>query len=221
MRDISRVSARLCLFAGRNILKAVPEGCQGFDGQGFGAGLGSDCGLRQSGGGSSGGYASGAEIVGESLALLREGFAHEGQEAGFVQAEFHEARGNSPAEDGGVHVRRGREGFRRQGKEFFRGAVHLHGHREQAVVARAGRGGDAIGHFALNHQYGPVERGMAGCELEEDLRGDAVGQVAEDEQGLAGGGRGSCKIVLQHIPIDDGDALGRKLGAQMGGQIVV
>ena len=32
--------------------------------------------------------------------------------------------------------------------------VHLDGDGEQAVVARAGRGGEAIGDFALDHEYG-------------------------------------------------------------------
>ena len=54
-------------------------------------------------------------------------------------------------------------------------------------MARAGPGGDAIGHFPLHHEDGAVQRGVAGCQLEQDLRGDAVGQVAEDEEALADG----------------------------------
>ena len=102
----------------------------------------------------------------------------------------------------------------------------MHGDRKQAVVAGAGLGRDAIGHFALDHQDGTIQdwtvgRGVAGGEFAEDLRGDAVGQVAEDEQGLAGGGRGRGKIEVEHVLLDDGDAgctVGGKLGAEMGGE---
>ena len=114
------------------------KGGEGFDGEGFGAGLGVDGGLRHGGGRGCGRESGGAEVVGEGLAFLSEGLADEAEEAGFVNAEFGKARGKSPAEDGGVHVGRRREGGGRQREERLGGAVHLDGDGEQAVVARAG-----------------------------------------------------------------------------------
>ena len=51
-----------------------------------------------------------AEIVGKGFALLGKDFADEGEKSSFLKAEFREARGESPAEHGGVDVRRRREG---------------------------------------------------------------------------------------------------------------
>jgi len=88
--------------------------------------------------------------------------------------------------------------------------------------------GTTRGDFALDHEDGERERGVGGGELEQDLRGDAVGQVAEDKQALAGGGRGwriagegRCEVEAEHVLLDDGDAAGRELGAQISGEAAV
>ena len=88
----------------------MPESGKGFDRESFGAGVGVDPCLCQGGGGDGRRKAGGAEVVGESLALLGKGFADEGKEGGLIETEFGEARGKAPAEDGGVDVGRGREG---------------------------------------------------------------------------------------------------------------
>ena len=206
----------------------MPETGKSLDGQGFGAGLGVDDGAGKCGGDGGGRNAGGAEVVGERLALLRKDLADEGEKAGLFEREFGEARGKAPADDAGIDIGRGREGRGRKGEERFGGAVHLDGDGEQAVVARAGKGGDAIGDFALDHQYGPVEDdaaqdwafggGVAGGQFEEDLRGDVVGEIAEDEQGLASGGGGGGEVEGEDVLLEDGEAAGWEPGAEMGGE---
>jgi hypothetical protein len=86
----------------------------------FGAGVGGDGGAVESGGDGWRGVAGGAEVVGEGLSLLREDLAHEGEKSGLVEAKFGEARGESPAEDGGVDVGRRREGGGREREQAVR-----------------------------------------------------------------------------------------------------
>ena len=105
-----------------------------------------------------------------------------------------------------MHLRRRRKGLRWQREEPLRRPVELHGDREQAVVARAGLGNHAVGHLALHHQHGAVERGVACGQLEQDGRGDAVRQVANHQQALAVRRGGRRKVELQHVLLDDGDA---------------
>jgi len=172
---------------------------------------GDGCGLKS----------GGAQVVGQGLALLSKARAHEAQEAGFFNSQLLEARGKSPAKDRGVYVWRRREGSGRQGEEALGRPVHLNGDREEAVVARAGLGNDAIGHLPLHHQNGTIEGGVAGCQLEQDLRGDAIGKVADDQQALACR-RGGCREVeLQRVPLDNRHALRREVHAQAEGKSVV
>ncbi len=91
-------------------MKSVPETGKSLDGQGFGAGLGVDDGAGKCGGDGGGGNAGGAEVVREGLAFLGKDFADEGEKGGLVEREFREARGKTPAEDGGMDIGRGRKG---------------------------------------------------------------------------------------------------------------
>jgi len=116
-------------------LQVVPEGGKGIDGECLSAGIGIDCGTGKSGGDGGWRKAGGAEIVGEGLAFLSEGGADEDEKGGLVEAEFGEARGKSPAKDGGVDVWRGREGCGREREERFRRAIHLDRYGEQSIVA--------------------------------------------------------------------------------------
>ena len=74
-----------------------------------------------------------------------------------------------PAEDGGVDLGRWRKGMGRQGEELFDGAVDLDGDGQEAVVAGAGLGGDAVGDFALDHEDGAVDGLLVGDEMEQDV----------------------------------------------------
>ena len=62
---------------------------------------------------------------------------------------------------------------------------------------------------------------MAGGEFEEDLRGDAVGQVADYAEPFAGCRGCGCEVEVEHVLRQDGDSVGWELGAEMGGEVVV
>src|ERR1039458_4513852 len=116
-------------------VQTVPERRECIDAQCFSAGLRINSRMCQGGDYRCGSNTRCAEIVGQRLALLSEGFADKGEKAVFFKAEFLEARRKPPAEDGRVHVGRRRERFRRQREEILRWAVDLHGDGKQPVVA--------------------------------------------------------------------------------------
>ena len=117
-----------------------------------------------------------------------------------------------------MNIGRRRKRFGREREEGFHGAIHLHGYGEQSIVARAWRGRDAGGHFALDHENGAIENGVAGGEFEEDLRCDAVGQIANDDERLAGGCGGGGEVEVQDVLSKDCNAPGRELSLQMSGE---
>src|ERR1035437_203732 len=203
------------------VFQAVPESRKAFDGQGFGTSQGVDFSLSQRGGNGCGGNSGGTQVVGQRLAFLRKTLAYEAQEGGLFNVQLSVARGKSPAKDGGMNLRRRRESRGWQGEEPLGRSVHLNGDREQAIIARAGLGNDAIGHFALHHKHGSVKGCMACGQLEQYGRGDAVGKGANHQKLLDDGGRGCRKIELQYVLLNDRDALRRKLHAQAEGQLVV
>lgn len=133
-----------------------------------------------------GGIAGIAEIVGERLALLREAGAEKTVEAIGRDAELGEAWGEVEADDGGVDVGRRREGGWRESEEGFDARVELREGGERAVVADARVRGDAVGDFALDHEYGAMEDISAseGVEVEKDVGGDVVGEIADDVEGV-------------------------------------
>lgn len=79
-------------------------------------------------------------------------------------------------------------------------------------------GGDAVGNFALDHEDGAIENGVAGGQLEKDLRSDVVRQVSDDTKRMAGDDRCGGEIELKHVLIENRDACRVKLGAEMGGE---
>ena len=79
-----------------------------------------------------------------------------------------------------MDIGRGREGARRQSEETVHSSVELGGRGEQAVVASAGLGGDAVGDFPLHHDDGAVDRLVVVEEVQQNLRRYVVGQVADD-----------------------------------------
>ena len=203
------------------VFERAPERGQVFKGKLFGAGLGGDTRGGERSGGCGCLEAGGAQVIGEGFAFLRKSVAEKAEEAVLVDLKLVKAGGKAPAKDRGVHFGRRSEGGRREGEEGFDGAEHLDGGREQAVVPRAGRGGYAEGDFALHHEDGEVEGGVAGGELEQDGRGDVVGQVAGDTEALARGRGGSGEVEVEHILLDDGYAAGIEVRAQAGGEIAV
>ena len=93
-----------------------------------------------------------------------------------------EARRHGQAKDSGVDLGWRRECFWRQGEELLDAGVQLRGYREQAVVARAGWCGDAVGNLTLDHHDGAVDDWMRGEEVKQDIGCDVVRQIADDEE---------------------------------------
>src|SRR5450631_1090020 len=65
---------------------------------------------------------------------------------------------------------------------------------------------------------------MAGSQLEQDLRGDVIGQVAHYSEPFACCGGSFSKIKVQHVLLDDRDlriGARRKLRAQLDGEVAV
>lgn len=193
----------------RNVLERIrfaesaAERGEGFNRKRFGAGRGVDAGLRESLGYDCGIDFCGAEIVGQRFALLREGETDEADERFLHDAEFFKAGSEFPAEDGGVNLGRRSEGRGRKREELLGGAVHLRGDGEGAVVARAGFGADAVGDFALDHEHGGVEGGVALGEAKQNRRGDVVREVADDGQLLSCLGCCGGEVEAEHILLDN------------------
>ena len=141
-----------------------------------------------------GGKASAAKIFCEGLTLLRKGLVEEAVEGHRFNGEFGEARVEAETKDGGVDFGWRREGFGAKCEEDLRCGMHLRCGREEAEVAAAGWGGDALGDLTLHHEDGggkETGRSEGGTEqMEEDVRGDVVREVADDvgaRRGEAGG----------------------------------
>ena len=60
----------------------------------------------------------------------------------------------------GVYLRRRIERFGRNREQILNPRIELRCGRQQAVVARAGRGRYAVGHFALHHDDRALDAGM-------------------------------------------------------------
>lgn len=199
----------------------LPDGGEFGGAECFGAGCGRDgCG------GDGRGYvvglpSGGAEIIRQRFAFLREAGSQEGCKRAGIDAELEVMRVEDPAENGGVDLGRRRECAGRQGKQLFHVAVELDGDREQAVVAGAGLGCDAVGDFALDHKDGAVDSLFVGCEVQQDVRGEVVGQVADDEQLFVRPGE-RREIDIEDVAFDDFDiALRCEAVAEAWGQVAV
>ncbi len=116
----------------------------------------------------------------------------------------------------------GREGLGRQGEEGIGLAVELDCGAEESVVAGAGGGCYAVGDFALDHEDGEVDGGGGVCQAGEDGRGDVVGQVANDEEGLAGVVGEGAKVNGENVlteKLEVGEAVGRgEARLEIGGE---
>lgn len=168
---------------GRERGQGAMEAGEVFEGGGFGA----DLGVEMRGPGSleeSGGEASVAEVFCKGFAFLGESLVEEAIKGGGMDAEFSETGMEAEAEDGGVNFGGWGEGVGTEGEEDLGDSVHLGGGGEEAEVAATGRGGDALGDLALHHEHGGGEEaggGEGGAEeMEQDIGGDVVGEVADD-----------------------------------------
>ncbi len=104
-----------------------------------------------------------------------------------------------------MDVRRRREGARRQREEILNAGVELSGRGEQAIVATAGLGGNAVGDFALNHDNGSIDDRMMVEEVQQDRRGYVVGEIADDGEFFAASEAG--EISREEVLGDDLDGI--------------
>jgi hypothetical protein len=159
-----------------------------FDGELFGA----EAGFGAAG---DGGVELG-EVVLERLAFLQEAAADELPQIGRDER----ARPRRDADDGGIHFRRRGERARRHREEIFDVPGELGDDAEITVIARAGFGREAFGHFLLHEEDGALEPRADGEHMFDDGRGDVVGQIATD-----GAVFGWLEVVAENIGFDDFD----------------
>ena len=98
--------------------------------------------------------------------------------------------------------------------------MELGGCGEEAVVADAGCGGEAVGDLALHHEDGAGKEVGAGerKEAEEDFGGDVVGKVSDDVGGFAGRDE-SGEVGCEDVGVEDLDVeVGAEFEAEFGGE---
>lgn len=154
----------------------------------------------------------GGEIVPERLTFLPETVREEAAEGGQVGRERRTER--SQPDDGAIDLRRRPEGGRFDEEQLLNTALRLHAGGEIAVVAAAGGGGKARGHFPLHQEDGALQQGAERERPFDDGRGDVVRQVAAD-----GGGPPLGEVGGEDIGFDDADAgIGLVPQAESGGE---
>ncbi len=141
----------------------------------------------------------GGEIVPERLAFLPETAGEEAAEGGQVGGERGIER--SQPDDGAIDLWRRPEGGGFDEKQLFDAALRLHAGGEIAVIAAAGGGGKARGHFPLYQEDGALQQGAKREGPVDDGRGDVVRKVAAD-----GGGPPLREVRREDISLDDADA---------------
>jgi hypothetical protein len=85
------------------------------------------------------------------------------------------------------------------------------------IVTASGARQKPIGHFALQHQYGPSDQTSVFDQADNDLRGNIVGQISEHDDRTAAFGQMALEGYLEKIGLDQFDvdkAMRRQLGPQ-------
>ncbi len=100
----------------------------------------------------------------------------------------------------GVHLGWRRESRWRDGEQVFHAREQLGGGGEQAIVAAAGLGGDAIRHFALHHDDRALNVLVELQDSQHDVGSYVVGQISHYIHGI---GLGGAKIVQGTRPASD------------------
>src|SRR5262249_20857063 len=113
-----------------------------------------------------------------------------------------------------MHLGRRRERPWRKRVQTLHAAIKLRRGGEQAIVARARLGSDAIRHLALHHDHDHIELVMKFKEVQENVRCDVVRQVAHHAgarrlertqviQRSDGAVQDGAEIHLEHVGFDD------------------
>jgi hypothetical protein len=119
-----------------------------------------------------------------------------------------------------VHLRRRPERAGRHLEQVFHAAARLQHDAQPAVDLAARVGGHAVHHFLLQHEVHVADRGGVLERVEQQRRGDVVGQVADQADRCAARERGD--VDGERVGFDDlelADARGRR--AQARGQVAV
>ena len=100
------------------------------------------------------------------------------------------------ADDGAFDFGRGDEGAFADGEEVFDVVPGLEQHRQNAIGFGAGAGSQAFGHLFLNHADHFGDLFPCVQHLKEDLRGDVIGEVADQREGR---GEQPREVHLQEV----------------------
>ena len=123
------------------------------------------------------------------------------------------------AHDGRVHLGWRVESAGADVEQMLHAAVVLHHDRQATPVATARAGGHALDHFLLQHEVHVANQRGVVQQVENQRRGDVVGQVADDAQAAwrrfeAGEVELQCVALIQakarivaELALQDGDCL--------------
>ena len=93
---------------------------------------------------------------------------------------------------------------------------------ETAVGFAAGRRGDAVDDFLLQHHVQVVDVFVGGGDVKQQRRGDVVGQVADDAQPVAAHARQRREVELERVGDVQLEGLRRAPArAQLRGQVAI
>ena len=146
----------------------------------------------------------------QHFAALGEGEAHGLVKGGEVVYLPGGCGARYEADDGAIDFRRRVEGVRRDVKQRGGLAPQLCHQAEAAVGFAAGRGGDAVNDFFLQHIVHIVDVLALGEAVKEDGRGEVVGQVADEAEffccwrGVFVARFGSCGMRTNFTPTGGG-----------------
>ncbi len=143
------------------------------------------------------------EIIDQSFALLRETQFHKIQEVRCaVERKVCAFAGQAECDEGGGDFRPRVESVARDFKDEFWARVELRDDGEIAVIARAGLGGQAEGHFGLNDDVDFVDEAGEAEQVMKDRRRNVVGKISVDEDAAAASDRG--EVGFEDVAGDDG-----------------
>lgn len=91
----------------------------------------------------------------------------------------------------------------------------MHGCREQAVVARTGRGCDSVRHFTLHHENGKRNCVAVAADVLQNWRCDVVGEISDDAKFFAASAQ-RTQVDVENVGLKDLD--GRELLAEPCGK---
>ena len=140
-----------------------------------------------------------AQRVADHLAALPERGLHDADEEPLVAVEPHGGVASQP-HDGALDLGRRVEDRLVDREEVLDVVPRLQQHREDAVLLRSGPLGQPHGDLLLDHAHALGHEVTVFEHLEEDLRRDVVGEVADDLQPLR---KERPQVELQEVPLDE------------------